>query len=278
MDFYNFGPIAAVLDAARGLVTIMGSAMEPFFPIASSAAAIVLITLLLRFALIPVGVSQAKAEATRRRLAPALQALRTKWASKPERFATEMQALYAREKTSPFAGFLPILIQIPIVSTIYALFILPTINGSPNTLLTDTAFGVPLGTRLSDIVVGGSVDWNSLAVFGALLLIIAATATLSRRFLAPVPLEQPVPPQRAGATGASAVQMPDLSGLTRVLSYLPYLTVVFAAFVPLAATLYLAVTTVWSLCERLILRRKYNPPAASVTAATSPVGPVAPAA
>jgi YidC/Oxa1 family membrane protein insertase len=140
---------------------------------------------------------------------------------------------------------------------------------------------VPLGTRLSDIVAGGTVDWQSLVVFGTLLLIIAATATLSRRFLAPIPMEQPAMPQRpavAGKPGVAPLPMPDLTGVTKALSYLPYLTVVFAAFVPFAATLYLTVTTVWSLGERLILRRKYNPPASTAASSAQPIGPVAPAA
>jgi len=37
--------------------------------------------------------------------------------------------------------------------------------------------------------------------------------------------------------------------------------VVFAALVPLAATVYLTVTTTWTLVERAILRRRYAPAA-----------------
>ncbi len=40
-----------------------------------------------------------------------------------------------------------------------------------------------------------------------------------------------------------------------MLSLLRFLTVVFAAFVPLAATLYLAVSTAWTLGERGLMRR-----------------------
>ena len=50
--------------------------LEPFAGVASAAAAIVLVTLLVRAALIPVGVSQAKAERTRARLAPRIAELR----------------------------------------------------------------------------------------------------------------------------------------------------------------------------------------------------------
>jgi membrane protein insertase Oxa1/YidC/SpoIIIJ len=39
-----------------------------------------------------------------------------------------------------------------------------------------------------------------------------------------------------------------------------YLTAVFAAFVPLAAALYLTVTVIWTLVQRALLRRRYPLP------------------
>jgi YidC/Oxa1 family membrane protein insertase len=52
---------------------------------------------------------------------------------------------------------------------------------------------------------------------------------------------------------------PGLQNLTGPLTWLPFLTVVFAAVVPLAAALYLALTTAWTLVERIILRRVLAP-------------------
>jgi YidC/Oxa1 family membrane protein insertase len=50
-----------------------------------------------------------------------------------------------------------------------------------------------------------------------------------------------------------------MQGLGPALSWLPFITVVFAAVVPLAATIYLSVTTAWTLAERVILRRVMAP-------------------
>jgi YidC/Oxa1 family membrane protein insertase len=41
------------------------------------------------------------------------------------------------------------------------------------------------------------------------------------------------------------------------MSWLPLIAVPFAAIVPLAAALYLATSTLWTLAERAILRRIY---------------------
>jgi YidC/Oxa1 family membrane protein insertase len=248
MNLFTFGPIAAVLDAAYALVAQLALLLEPIFPAAAFAAAIVVITLLVRAALVPVGISQARAEATRRRLAPRISQLRHKHAKNPERMQRELMALYAEEKTSPFAGFLPMLIQLPIVSIVYGLFTQLQVNGHPNGLLDHTLFEVPLATSLVSAL-GNGLQLEQLLVFGTLIAAIGVVATLSRRFLAPIPL-----PATPGDSAAPTV--PGAESLTRILSFLPYLTVLFAAFVPLAAAIYLALTTIWSFVERLILRRR----------------------
>jgi len=48
---------------------------------------------------------------------------------------------------------------------------------------------------------------------------------------------------------------PSQQRVSQVLSFAPFLTVVFASFVPLAAMLYLAVSTGWTLIERHVMRR-----------------------
>jgi YidC/Oxa1 family membrane protein insertase len=248
MNPYTFGPVAAVLDAAYAVVAQLALLLEPVLPVAAAGAAVVIITLLVRSVLIPVGISQARAEATRRRLAPRIAQLRRKHAQNPERMQRELLALYTAEKTSPFAGFLPLIIQLPIVSIVYGLFTQVHVNGHANGLLEETLFGVPLGTSLMSVFASG-IELPHLVVFGALLACIAVAATLSRRFLSPVSMPAAPASPRAATT-------PGMEPLTRILGYLPYLTVLFAAFVPLAATIYLALTTAWSFAERLILRRR----------------------
>jgi YidC/Oxa1 family membrane protein insertase len=47
--------------------------------------------------------------------------------------------------------------------------------------------------------------------------------------------------------------------MLRALSFLPYVTVVFAAFVPLAAAVYILTSTTWTVAERWTLRRLLDP-------------------
>lgn len=244
MDIYSFAPVAIVLDFAYSLVTAIATLFTPFAGTLSTALAIIAITVLVRTALIPVGRSQVRAEFTRRRLAPKLQELQRRYKKKPELLQQKTMELYSAEKASPLAGCFPTLLQAPVISTVYGLFILQGINGHPNGLLTEEVFGVPLGIPLVGFLGGDA--WPGMLVYLALLVVIAGVAWLSR--LAAV-RNAPVSPDSVP---------PGMQNLTGVLSWMPFLTVIFAAIVPLAATIYLAVTTTWTLVERAILRRRFE--------------------
>lgn len=230
MDPFSFAPIAAILDAAYYGMLGLAHLLTPLTGGASAALAIVVVTLLVRLVLIPVGASQVKAEWTRRRLAPALAELQRKYKKNPQKLQEKTMDLYKREGASPFAGMLPLLAQAPVVSIVYAVFVRATVDGHANALLVEHLFGVPLGATLLH------ATWPAALVFVGLGIVMAATAWWSRRVILRVNPETP-----------------------RWLSWLSFLPVVFAAFVPLAAVLYLAVSGVWTQVERALLKRRYWP-------------------
>ncbi|MCD5346177.1 membrane protein insertase YidC [Agromyces sp. S2-1-8] len=257
MDLYSFPPIAALLDGAHDLLIGLADLLEPLIGVASAAAAIVLVTLLVRAALIPVGVSQAKAEQGRARLAPKLAALQRRFAKQPERLQREMMALYRDEGTSPLAGCLPMLAQAPVVGVIYALFVLQAIAGHPNALLQHTLAGVPLGSSLAGMLTVGTLTPSALAVFAIVVVSIALVGETTRRvFRAPVSTAPPAG-RVPGEASASPLANP---AAVRMLGLLQYATAVVAMFVPLAAALYLLVTVAWTLGQRMVLRRAYPLP------------------
>lgn len=236
MDPFSFAPIAFLLSVAYNGVEAIATVFEPLAGAASAALAIVALTLIVRSALIPVGISQVKAEWARRKLAPKLKALQLKYKKKPEQLQKKTMDLYKSENVSPFAGILPLLAQAPILSIIYALFIRASVDGHANALLTQPLLGVPLGTSFTHLLASGAV-WPGALVFVGLFVIVAVVAWLSRRTALKNSLEEP-------------------TGLVKFLSWMPFITVIFAAVVPLAATVYLATTTVWTFVERALLRRR----------------------
>jgi YidC/Oxa1 family membrane protein insertase len=246
VDLFAFPPVAAILNLAYSALLGLTSLLQPLAGASAAAAAVVLVTLLVRAALIPVGVSQARAEQTRARLAPKLRELQKRYRKDPERLQRETLKLYRDENTSPFAGLLPILAQAPVVGVLYAVFLHARIDGGANALLDHTLLGVPLGSSLAGSLASGAVDASTWMVFGALVLLIAAVGELTRRVfrITVAPVE-----------GAPRVP-------TGLLGLMQFVTAVVAVFVPLAAGLYLAVTVSWTLVQRIILRRRYPLPAA----------------
>lgn len=246
MNIYELAPVQALLSAAAWTVGQLSILVEPLVgPDAAAAAAVVLLTLLVRAALIPVGVSQARAARTRRRLAPRIAELQRRHRGRPELLQRRIAELYASESASPLQGCLPVLAQAPVLLAVYGVFIQPRIGGAPNELLSHAASGVGLGDSLVGALAAGTAWRGPAVVFGALIVALVVLAQLSRRL-------SPLVPPSAG-DGAQAV--PGMAGVARIAGVLPFATAVVAAFVPLAAAIYLTVTTAWTLGERLVLRR-----------------------
>lgn len=242
MDLFAVPPLAALLDLTyRGLMAL-ADLLSPLAGPGAAAAAVVLVTLLVRAALIPAGISQAKAEQTRARLAPRLRELQQKHRRDRERLQRETMQLYRDENASPFGGCLALAAQAPLVGLLYAIFLHPVIAGHPNALLTATLAGVPLGSSLSGLLAVGSMTVPAALVFAAVIAGIVLVGELTRRLFRPVTADAALPGATAG-----------------VLGLLQFATAVVAVFVPLAAGLYLLVTVAWTLAQRLILRRVYPP-------------------
>ncbi|WP_406198823.1 YidC/Oxa1 family membrane protein insertase [Kitasatospora sp. NBC_01560] len=225
----------AVLDPAVGLAHDVVAALAQLVP---TTLAIVLFTVCVRLALHPLARAAARGEKARARLAPKVSELNRKHKGKPEKLQAALAELYKEEKASPFAGCLPMLVQIPFFSVMYRLFT------TPNDLLGHTLFGVPLGLH-----VGGAQDVAQWVVFGVLYAGLAAVGYVNFRRARRA---QAAAPQQAGQAAQPA------------LAFMPYLsfgTVLFAALVPLAAAVYLLTTSAWSAAERAWLHRGAPVPA-----------------
>jgi len=238
-----FSIFGVPVDAAYHLVSGLTGVLTPVLGGLAAVAAIIAFTMAVRVLLMPLSLRALRGQAVQARLAPQLQALRQRYSKQPERLQREMSALYKREGTSLFAGFAPLLLQWPFLSVMYLLFRSPQVAGKPNTLLSHNLFGVPLGTHwLSGAGMLSTPGLVFLGVFALLAGLCWLSARLGRLMTAQAAGSQ------AAATPAATPAGTGGSGL--LIKVLPYLTVVIAAFVPLAAGIYLFTSLAWSLAER----------------------------
>ena len=243
MDPYSFPPFAAVLNGADAAVAWIADGIGTALPGGIAVLmAIAIATLIVRALLIPIGLSTAKAQVARARLAPRLRALQRRHAKDRVVLARTTQELYAAEGVSPFAGMLPSLAQLPVISVVYGVFTRATVAGHANALLAHTVLGSPIGASFAGLLSAGA--FSQLLIPLALLVAIAAIAVASRRLAI----------RSALAADAGA---PQPTGLARVLSWLPLLSVLFAALAPMGASVYLAVSMAWTSAERTLAQRHY---------------------
>jgi YidC/Oxa1 family membrane protein insertase len=262
-----FSFLGVPVDAAYHLVAGLTGALTPVLGSLAAVAAIVAFTVVVRLLLMPLSLRALRGQAVQARLLPQLAELRQKYGKQPERLQREMSALYKREGSSLFAGFVPLLLQWPFLSVMYLLFRSPAVGGTTNTLLTRELFGVPLGAHvLSGAGLASVQGVVFLGVFALLIGLGWLSARLGRLMAA----------RLSGSPAAPA-------GGGLLARALPYLTVVFAAFVPLATGIYLITSVAWSLGERMVYlrlgRSQHRPrfPQPEVPSGAAQLDPVSPA-
>jgi YidC/Oxa1 family membrane protein insertase len=286
------------VDAAYHVVTALSHLLAPVTGGLAVAAAIVVFTVAVRLLLLPFSYYALRGQTAQARLVPQAQALRKRHAKDPERLRRELAALYEQNGTSMYAGCLPLLLQWPFLSVMYLLFRSATVGGAPNHLLSHYLFGAQLGSHW---LAGAGPLSAQGAVFAVLLLLLAAVGWLSARLarrLSPPPSAKPAQPTRPampnavkpkatslashrangvrsgsprpGAAGARPGEGQPAAPPAWLAHLVPFLTPVIAAFMPLAAGLYLLTTTTWTLLERRLLLARLQPPAPPLPAPPPP--------
>ncbi|HCA86807.1 MAG TPA: hypothetical protein DEQ61_15740 [Streptomyces sp.] len=244
------------------LVSLFASALEPIFAASAAAVAIILFTLCVRLALHPLARAAVRGEKARARLAPRLAELQKKHKGRPERLRKATAELYADEGSSPLAGCLPMLVQLPVFLVMYQLFSATEIGGRTNELLGHRLFAAPLGGHWADAMGDGGLFGAQGLVYLALFALMAAVATWtylrSRKAAAGVPGGAAAASRASGAPG-DVPGAQAMASMTKVLPLLSFGTLITAAIVPLAAGLYLVTTTAWTAAERAWLQRDRGP-------------------
>ncbi|PZT69400.1 hypothetical protein DN402_21765 [Streptomyces sp. SW4] len=265
--------VSSVLAGFAGLVERFADLLQPLFGACAAAAAIVLFTACVRLLVLPLSLAAARGQKARAALQPRIAELRRRHGGNPERLQRAVLELHAEHKVSPLAGCLPSLFQLPAFFLLYHLFSSPSIGGRANELLAHELFTAPLGGRWADALGAGGVTGGAglvyLGLFAVVAVVAAVTCRRTRRTMAGRPVPDGRVPggdgRRAGVAGVAGAglagpgvaggDVPGLGAVGKVVPFLPFLTLVTVAVVPLAAALYVVTSTTWSAVERAVLYR-----------------------
>lgn len=110
MDF-----ISLTIEALRVLSKLTGS----------YGLGIILLTIIVRVAMWPLGVSQQRSMKQMQTLQPRMKAIQERYKNDPQTMQRKMMEFYKEHKFNPMAGCLPLLIQMPIFILLYSALISP---------------------------------------------------------------------------------------------------------------------------------------------------------
>ncbi|MBP8973851.1 MAG: membrane protein insertase YidC [Anaerolineae bacterium] len=148
--------------------------------------AIVVFTVLVRLAIYPLTIKQQRSTKAMQELQPELKKLQEKYKNDRERLAQEQMILYRKYGVSPFAGCLPLLIQLPIMIGLYRA-IVATLAATPTQLL-DLSGRLWITNLSSQVPLANKFLWLNLAVPDPLYILpvlVMITAWLQQKLLTP---------------------------------------------------------------------------------------------
>jgi len=221
----------APVELIQHLLTLLDSAVRPLLGPSSAWVAIALLTVLVRVALLPLAIAQARAGRVQAELQPEVAKLRKRFAKKPERLQAAMLDLYRQRGVGVLAGSgcLPVLlqlVQLPVIWIVYRVIRASAFSGA--------LFGVPLATTL----------WAAPApLLLALVGVLGVAAALSSWQAA-----------RNARNAAATAEVPGGRSLTAVARVLPFATIPVAAWLPLAVVVYLAAGNLFTVVQQVLLR------------------------
>lgn len=149
--------------------------------------AIIAFTVIVRMAMLPLTIKQQRSFKRMQEVSPKLRQLQEKYKNDRERLTQEQMALYREHGVNPFAGCLPLLVQLPIFLSLWRA-ILATLASTPSQLL-----------ELQDRILVGGLDhlvplkntflWMNLALpdqFYILPVLVVITTYLQQKLIMPV--------------------------------------------------------------------------------------------
>lgn len=189
--------------------------------------AIIALTIIIRILLLPLANKAFRSQRRLQALQPELKKLQEKHKDDREKLAQELMAFYKREGVSPASSCLPVLIQIPVLITLFAVF-KDIVSGNSNYINHLYSF-----VSRPDTLDPSFLGWIDLSQRDVLVLplIAAMLQFIQSRMLMPKDVSTPA--------------------INKQMMYIfPFLTFIFASSLPAALPLYWAAQSLFQIVQQ----------------------------
>jgi YidC/Oxa1 family membrane protein insertase len=216
-------------------------------PWADAGVIIILVTVIVRLILFPLSQKSIRTQLKMKDIAPELEAMKLKYKDDKQEQAKQTMAFYKEKGVNPFSGFFAILIQFPIIISLYRIFYAGGISQIDPALLYSF---VHVPNHTVSMVFLGLVNLTGKNIIFALL------AAITQFFQAQIitPAQPPVDPKAKKSLGTDLAR-----SMTFQSKYVFPIMIFFIAYaVSAAVSLYWITSNTFSICQELYVRRQYK--------------------
>ncbi|MCK5475748.1 MAG: YidC/Oxa1 family membrane protein insertase [Candidatus Pacebacteria bacterium] len=212
--------------------------------------AIILLTLLVRFALYPINTKAIKSQKQLQEIQPEMKKVQAKYKDDKEKQAKALMELYQEKKVNPMSGCFPILIQFPILIALYWVFL----NGFKDESLIIVYSFITNPGHINPI----SMGFVNLSEINIVLAVIAGILQyFQTKMLMGGKKEEKEEKEKKEEKTAEEKTQDFAQSMSKQMIYLmPVLTFVFAMSFPSGLALYWAVTTLFAIVQQSFIMRK----------------------
>lgn len=213
-------------------------------PGADVGLAIVILTLLVKFLLFPLQHKMSKTQLALKKLEPQLTSLKEKYKDNKNEHAKQMMALYREHGVNPFAGFLVLIIQLPILIALFWVF-KDSFVLNREFLYSFVTHPETLNTQFL-----GFLDITAHNYYLAIL--VGVTQFFQMRLALP-----PTPPANKSETATPSFQADFSRSLNLQMRYfMPAMVIFISATLPAAVPLYWLTSNLFAIVHELFVRRQ----------------------
>lgn len=210
---------------------------------------IIILTILIRFILWPLTGKSIKNQKVLTKIQPQIEEIKKKFKNNKEAQAKALMGLYSENKINPLAGFLPLVIQIPIIIALWRVFL-----NSLNLDLDSLYSFIPAPIHVQSIFLG-LVDLSHKSV------VLAILAGVLQYFQ--TKMIMPSYPAKSADSGGGPSGSPDFGRIMskQMLYFGPILSIVIFWSLPAALPLYWIVVTLLTLLQQYLNqndKREFN--------------------
>ena len=201
-------------------------------------AVIVLLTILIRIVLLPIFYKTARDQAILQRIAPLVKKIQAEHKGNIEKQGKALMDLYREHRVHPFSGFFLLLVQLPVIISLYSLFL----HGLTEDAFSDLYSFVVPPDHFNHIAFGGLV----LTERSLFLAALASVAQYVQGIITLLPQKKnPEPLTQAEQIGRNMTYMA------------PFITFIFLYFfdLPAAVALYWLTSSIFSAIQQLAINK-----------------------